>query len=382
MNTSDFSVETMCTQNSDLREVEDVGRKIAMVGRQNELTKVIEYINSDEDIWIFGAPGNGRGSLVYRAAEYIKAKVLEIDCMMAKNSEAVYTIMFNQLKIFKSSIGKELEDDLFDSIPFEDQESLKDAFKELINRFQKIAELFNTKIVIIFHGFEHIYIWDKDNREWEFFLRKEIKLQTRISYVFIGTYYPKRHQSNKKTTKVIALRPLSQDALKIWVQDFVHQQGLNFNQNKDSINEFFKAVDGHFGNARALAKRVILICKLNDENSGKEEIFITPDQVKEAIKNLLRDLSPIFESLLLSLPENQLKILECLAEEHTTQPHKEEYIRKNSLMRGGSLQGAIKGLIQKGLIYDVNKDEYDYKLTSPLLALWIMARLKGDKTII
>jgi hypothetical protein len=394
MNTNNFLAKTEGLQNSALQEIEDVGRKIAMIGRQKELVAVIECLNSDEDIWIFGAPGNGRGSLVYRAAEYIGATVLEIDCMRAKNSETLFGIMSDQLKQkFGTFVEKIVGDDFFNSIlDLKKKESseekklmLKEAFKKLITIFQEIAESLNTRIVILFHGFEHIYIWDKnrDDREWEFLLREEVKLQTKVSSVFIGTGYPKLNQNNKKSAKIIALRPLDQETLKIWVRGFVREKGLNFGTNEESMNEFLKATDGHFGNARTLAKRLILICKLdNKDRNNKEELFIEPEQVQEAIKNLLKDMSPIFESLLLSLPDSQLKVLECLAEEHTPQPHKEDYIRKHSLMRGGSLQGALKGLTQKGLIYDTQKDEYDYKLTSPLIALWIKARLTGDKSII
>jgi hypothetical protein len=44
-------------------------------------------------------------------------------------------------------------------------------------------------------------------------------------------------------------------------------------------------------------------------------------------------------------------------------------------MKGGTFQGALKGLSEKGLIYDAQKDEYDYRLTFPLMALWICRRL-------
>jgi hypothetical protein len=386
MNTNNAFAKTEGLQNSALQEIEDVGRKIAMIGRQKELVAVIGCLNSDEDIWIVGAPGNGRGSLVYRAAEYIGATVLEIDCMRAKNSETLLEIMWDELQKSSTRVEDDISNLILDIKKKESSEEkklmLEEAFKKLIKIFQEIAESLNTRIVILFHGFEHIYIWDKssDDRKWESFLREEIKLQTKVSYVFIGTGYPKLNQNNKKSAKVIALRPLDQDTLEIWVRGFVREKGLNFSTNEESMNKFLEASDGHFGNARTLAKRLILICKLDNKN--QEELFIKPEQVQEAIKNLLKDMSPIFESLILSLPDSQLKVLECLAEEHTPQPHKEDYIRKHSLMRGGSLQGALKGLTEKGLIYDTQKDQYDYKLTSPLIALWIKARLTGDKSII
>ena len=62
------------------------------------------------------------------------------------------------------------------------------------------------------------------------------------------------------------------------------------------------------------------------------------------------------------LPANQVHLLECLALDPTEKPQSREYILKHGLSRGGSLQGALTGLQQKGLIYG---SEQGYKLALP-----------------
>jgi DNA-binding MarR family transcriptional regulator len=395
-----------------------------LIGRQKELDKVIKCLAKDEDLWLIGAPGNGRRVLVYEAAKEIRAKILEIDCMKATSSGQLLQLMCRSLnqEAFRESdfqefwailakliqkmaaevcaesfsiqavpsSGTQLElapSIMNESDPKLRQDKQKEAFERLINLLQQLAVSLDTRIIILFHSFEHIYSWDRQrtsksqtrpdcDEQWEGFLRKEIARQDRVSYVLIGTGNPRKVQDKENPTEIVPLRPLDNDILKGWVRDFVFQcDKLTFSSDGKSLEKFLKAVEGHFGNARALAQRLILTCQLNNQNKERKESNIQANQVQQAIDSLLKDMSSVFESLLLSLPDSQLQILECLALDPTSNPHRQEYIDKHSLMKGGTLQGALKGLSEKGLIYDAQKDEYDYRLTFPLMALWICRRL-------
>ena len=423
---------------------------IPLLGRLNELDVIKRYLANDEDFWIIGAPGNGRRILVYKAAERIRATILEIDCMKATSSGQLLTLMGRRLdnKAFENpnaqtlikNTGTEKSPELFSvqisqksglaylkpsSIVLNKSEDLEltqkkqqQAFEQLINLLQKLAFDLGTRIVILFHSFEHIYSWDQQctrknqmkydhKAQWEDFLRKEIERQDRVSYVLIGTGEPREstikskisienEQSSieKRTTKTVRLRPLDNNFLEEWVSEFVLQENLTFNPDDEGLKKFLEAVNGHFGNTRALAQRLILFCKSDSlsksDNLSKEGIIqsepvesdnvskkgiIQSEQVEKAIKSLLGDMSSVFEALLLSLPDTQLRILECLSLYPTPHPHKLTYISKHSLVKGGTLQGALKGLSEKGLIYDAQKDDYDYRLTFPLMALWIRRRL-------
>jgi hypothetical protein len=79
------------------------------------------------------------------------------------------------------------------------------------------------------------------------------------------------------------------------------------------------------------------------------------------------------------LPASQVQLLECLALDPTEKPQSREYIIKHNLARGGSLQGALTGLQQKGLIYG---SKQGYRLALPLLALWIRQRLSLSATML
>ncbi|NJN48591.1 MAG: hypothetical protein HC805_00700 [Alkalinema sp. RL_2_19] len=88
--------------------------------------------------------------------------------------------------------------------------------------------------------------------------------------------------------------------------------------------------------------------------------------------HLIADLAVTFESLILFLPPTQVRVLESLALDPTDRPQAREYIQKHDLSRGGTIQGALASLIQKGLIYDAAEK---YRVALPLLALWLKQRL-------
>jgi hypothetical protein len=99
---------------------------------------------------------------------------------------------------------------------------------------------------------------------------------------------------------------------------------------------------------------------------------LDPGRVQGAALGLVEDLAVTFESLILLLPNTQVRVLESLALDPTPQPHAGDYIRKHHLSRGGTLQGALASLEQKGLLYGA---AHGYRIALPLLALWLKQRL-------
>ena len=167
-------------------------------------------------------------------------------------------------------------------------------------------------------------------------------------------------------------------------------KGLNFQQ--DALELFLDSVQGHIGDAIALARRLWLEYRVEalgiedwDSNISLEKKatsyplptnfaknLIQFHQVHRSILSLIQDLSQTFESLLLLLPPIQARVLESLASDPTDSPHAKEYIHKHQLSKGGGLQGALLGLEQKGLIYGA---KLGYRVALPLLALWLKQRL-------
>lgn len=150
----------------------------------------------------------------------------------------------------------------------------------------------------------------------------------------------------------------------VWAREMLHASGLTFDARSPALELFLNAVQGHIGDAVSLIRRL--------HTFRRPDGLITEREVQLAIEGLLKDLSIVFESLLMLLPANQVHLLECLATDPTDKPQSKEYIQKHWLSRGGSLQGALLGLQHKGLIYG---HEQGYRFALPLLALWLCDRL-------
>jgi hypothetical protein len=162
------------------------------------------------------------------------------------------------------------------------------------------------------------------------------------------------------------------------VLDVMMAHGLKV--KADALDLFLDSVQGHIGDASALARRIWVESRATGELevwSGSLRLaapwpVIELDQVHRSTQGLIEDLSTTFESLLLLLPPIQARVIESLAIDPTERPHAREYLQKHQLSKGGGLQGALASLCQKGLIYGSREK---YQIALPLFRLWLKQRI-------
>lgn len=357
----------------------ETSSSLEIFGRQAQFQQITQVLAHDADLLITGVPGSGRRTLVRRAAQEVGAKTLDIDCIRATNSQRFLQLLCEGMnKTFKSEASHEVVDkwlsqegaELFEPI---EKGKFKPtlaalhkqqwaAYKLLLQLPQLVAKTINRQIVIILHGFPHIRHWDRQGT-WEAFLRKEIEHQTAVSYVLVATI---GEVSNDEECylKILQLTPLADEVVAAWAQEVLRKEGLTFNPRSNALKLFLDAVQGHVRDTSSLLKRLSTL--------RLEKGLINSEDVEQTLEELLSSLSTTFESLLALLPANQAHLLECLAIDPTEKPQSKEYINRHYLSRGGSLQGAIAGLQNKGLIYGADNG---YKIALPLFALWLRQRL-------
>jgi hypothetical protein len=337
-----------------------------LVGRSLQLQQIMEVLARDGDLLIVGVPGSGRRTLGRKAVSLMGAIALEVDCIRAIDGARFVQLLADAIsQAFEPTLIEEWVANHTSAFEFQEgkikllrlnPKQLWQAFEKLIHLPQLLAERIEQQVVLILPSFPHIRSWDR-HQLWETTLRAQIQMHTRVSYVLIATSF-----ESSESLETVQLAPLAKDVLAVWVQEILQAEGLNFDLRSPALSMFLNAVQGHIGSATALIRRMRM------HSQG----LITAPQVEEAIGGLLQDLSITFESLLMLLPGSQVHVLECLAVYPTDKPQAKEYIQKHSLSRGGSLQGALTGLQQKGLIYGA---EQGYQLALPLLALWLRQRL-------
>ncbi len=387
-----------------------------LVGRRAELQQVSEILAQDGDLMVSGVPGNGRRALIRWAARQVGARVLEIDCLRATNTSRFLELLAEGLlEIFSDPAELGLIQRWSTEHPVILEQYLtrrarlvwhvppKDnwmVLQALLTLPQVMAEWLDCRFVLVFQNFPHIRSWDRSGK-WEDYIRQEVKQQSRVSYVLIATVpEPWVYESN---LHVISLAPIKREDLQSWIISTMAQEGLKFEEDSQALSMFLNYVQGHLGDAIALARRIWLDClafgrmraesrkqrveeTANSQLPSKDNTLIYPSsgvisssegliqahQVHRSALSLVEDLSLTFESLLLLLPPIQARVLESLALDPTDSPHAREYIEKHQLSRGGGLQGALAGLEQKGLVYG---PKYGYRIAMPLLGFWLKHRL-------
>lgn len=349
-----------------------------LVGRQEELEKVSQILATDGDLLIAGVPGSGRRALIRWAAKKAGARVVEIDCLRATDGTRFLQLLAESLMtVFTTAEELALIEEWIREYPL-NLEKMPNGqtkliwhlatggewllFQTLLHLPQLIAQKMECRVVLVLRNFPHIRSWDRDSK-WETFLREEIALHSHVSYALIATVAEPWMEDT--SLQVISIAPLRDEELCAWIEKKMLSQGLIFDPDTQALELFLSYVQGHLGDAIALARRILLDCQ-------NQEKLIQAHQVHRSALALVEDLSITFESLILLLPPSQVKVLESLALDPTDTPHSREYIKKHQLCKGGSLQGALASLEHKGLVYGA---KHGYRIALPLLIFWLKHRI-------
>jgi len=382
-----------------------------LVGRQAELQQVSQILAADGDLMLAGVPGSGRRTLVRCAAQAVGAKIIEIDCLRATDSGRFLQLLAEGiLQTFQTpaallliqqwSVDQPitLETTLNRSINrqtrlvWQPSSDTWNLFQRLLTLPQVLAEELNCRVVLLFQNFPHIRSWDRSEK-WQSYLREEIQRQSRVSYALIATFAESWVQHSNM--QIVLLGPINHEELTAWLVSAMARENLQFDLDSQALQLFLDCVQGHIGDAIALARRLWLNHRAlgigietwaealpvdcdnppNAQTPGPKPQtpnLIHSHHVHRSALSLVEDLAFTFESLILLLPPSQVRVLESLALDPTDSPHSREYIQKHHLSRGGGLQGALASLEQKGLVYG---SEYSYRITMPFLTLWLKHRL-------
>ena len=355
----------------------------SLTSRAAEQQQICMLLEKDRDFVVTGVPGTGRRTLVCNAAKRAGVRYLEIDCLRCRSaSQFIRLLADSVIDAFRGSdelaqiyqwsqdqplmVNQVLSDRVRIVWPTAPSKEWS-LFESILSLPQYLAEAQGYQVVVVFHNLVHIRGWDR-HRKWETYLLQEIQHQNRVSYALVATVA--EPWMSERSLPIIFLAPLRDHELKPWITDSMAAAGLEFDSEDRSLELFLEYARGHIKDAITLAQRIWLECHAvhRDDSPGIVQSY----HVHSAMLSLVQDISVTFEALLLLLPPTQAKLLESLALDPTDRPQSNTYIKKHHLSRGGSLQGALSSLEQKGLIYG---PQLGYQVALPLFAFWLRQRL-------
>ncbi len=236
--------------------------------------------------------------------------------------------------------------------------------------FQYLAHADKPCIVAI-DEFQQIAKYPEKNIEAQ--LRTHIQKLRNCNFIFAGS---ERHMMQEMFTSVA--RPFYHSAdmleLKAIVPEIYipfiagHFEKRNRRIASDDIERVYNLFKGHTYYVQKTFNEAFA-----DTPDGEE---CTLETLRAAIDNIVASNDTIFREILSNIPEKQKELLYAIAKEGEAERiTSAAFIKRHSLASASSVQSAMKKLLEKDIITEINKV---FSVTDKLFAMW-MNRLYGER---
>ena len=235
--------------------------------------------------------------------------------------------------------------------------------------FQYLAHADKPCIVAI-DEFQQIAKYPEKNIEAQ--LRTHIQKLRNCNFIFAGS---ERHMMQEMFTS--AARPFYHSADMLELKAIVPENYIPFiaghfkKRNRriasDDIERVYNLFKGHTYYVQKTFNEAFA-----DTPEGEE---CTLETIRAAIDNMVASNDTIFREILSNIPEKQKELLYAIAKEGEAERiTSAAFIKRHSLASASSVQSAMKKLLEKDIITEINKV---FSVTDKLFAMW-MNRMYGN----
>lgn len=236
--------------------------------------------------------------------------------------------------------------------------------------FQYLAHADKPCIVAI-DEFQQIAKYPEKNIEAQ--LRTHIQKLRNCNFIFAGS---ERHMMQEMFTS--AARPFYHSADMLELKAIVPEIYIPFivghfekrtrHIAPDDVERVYNLFKGHTYYVQKTFNEAFA-----DTPEGEE---CTLETLRAAIDNMIASNDTIFREILSNIPEKQKELLYAIAKEGEAERiTSAAFIKRHSLASASSVQSAMKKLLEKDIITEINKV---FSVTDRLFAMW-MNRLYGNK---
>ncbi len=232
----------------------------------------------------------------------------------------------------------------------------------------------DKRCIVAIDEFQQIAKYPEKNIEA--LLRTHIQKQANGNFIFAGS---ERHMMQEMfssaarpfyhSADMLELRPIAPEIyIPFVVGHFRKRQRLIDEANVEKVYRLFK---GHTYYIQKTFNEAFA-----DTPEGAE---CTLDTIRAAIDEMIASNDTIFREILSNIPEKQKALLYAIAREgEATRMTSSEFVKRHSLTSASSVQSAMKKLLEKDLITEINKV---FSVTDKLFAMWINKIYGNSPTI-
>jgi hypothetical protein len=349
------------------------------VDRETEIQSLINALLSGENILLYSPRRLGKSSLLKEAIQRIGDKriCIYVDLWECLSEEEIaeklvgaiinvaYTTLEKATTAMKEMIGSarplltvESDGSIGIKLEFIEQER---TLKESLMMMQNVSERRKKKVIVIID--ESQVIAEFEGHRIEKIFRTTLQQQTMVTYVFSGSKQhilkamvaqktrPFYHQLRSMT-----LGPIPIDAFTPFIKNGFSKVG---GVDTAVIKEIYRFASGN-------PQRTQQICHFLFSKAERGERLII-DDVQQTVAEICLSLDKEFEDELDGIKNTrQRRILKALAIGATQKPLSSGFLKKYSLGPASSVQTALKGLIEKGILSE------EYEFIDPLFKMWFV----------
>ncbi len=198
----------------------------------------------------------------------------------------------------------------------------------------------------------------------EALLRSYIQFTPNVHFIFAGSsqhimseMFVSVKRPFYQSTQIMQLDVIDEDKYHTWAQEFFVEKGGDLNRN--TFHQLYQQFEGHTWYIQCILNR--LHEHYDTVNDAR--------QVTECIDMVLQEQTATYQTLLSLLPDKQLQLVKAIAAEGKVKsPTQGNFIAQYRLKAASSVNGALKSLVSKEIIYPASDG---YMVYDRFLAMWL-----------